>query len=89
MKSLRRREHGVRLRVEPLESRHLLATTTALGSGGDWHDPGTWDQPEASPSRCADEVYVREGWRCFAPGCTSRSSLEDHHREYRSRGGDA
>ena len=49
----------------------------------------TWDHPEASPSRRADEIYSREGWRCFAPGCTSRQNLEDHHLEYRSRGGDA
>jgi hypothetical protein len=49
----------------------------------------TWDLSEASPDRRADEVYAREGWRCFAPGCTSRRNLEDHHLEYRSRGGDA
>ena len=49
----------------------------------------TWDLPEASPSRRADDVYAREGWRCFAPGCTSRKNLEDHHLVYRSRGGDA
>lgn len=48
----------------------------------------TWDMPEASPSRRADDVYAREGWRCFAPGCTSRKNLEDHHLQYRSRGGD-
>jgi hypothetical protein len=49
----------------------------------------TWDVSEASPGRRSDEVYAREGWRCFAPGCTSRSNLEDHHLKYRSRGGDA
>ena len=49
----------------------------------------TWDLPGASPSRRADDVYSREGWRCFAPGCTSRRNLEDHHLKYRSRGGDA
>jgi hypothetical protein len=48
----------------------------------------TWDLPGASPRRRADEIYSREGWRCFAPGCTSRRNLEDHHLEYRSRGGD-
>ena len=48
----------------------------------------TWDAPEASPSRHADKIYAREGWRCFAPGCTSRKNLEDHHIQYRSRGGD-
>jgi len=49
----------------------------------------TWDLAEASPSRRADDVYAREGWRCFAPGCTSRKNLEDHHLVYRSRGGNA
>ena len=48
----------------------------------------TWDRPEASPPRRAEAIYSREGWRCFAPGCTSRRNLEDHHLEYRSRGGD-
>ena len=48
----------------------------------------TWDLPGASPSRRAEEIYSREGWRCFAPGCSSRRSLEDHHLKYRSRGGD-
>lgn len=49
----------------------------------------TWDRPEAGPRRPADEVYSRDGWRCSAPGCTSRRNLEDHHVLYRSRGGDA
>lgn len=48
----------------------------------------TWDRHEAAPNRRADEVYARDGWRCLAPGCTSRRNLEDHHLEYRSRGGD-
>jgi len=34
-----------------------------------------------------NEVYVRDGWRCTAPGCTSRRNLEDHHIVYRSQGG--
>lgn len=47
----------------------------------------TWDDPEMSPERQADAVYIRDGWRCTAPGCTSRRNLEDHHIVYRSRGG--
>jgi len=47
----------------------------------------TWDVPEESPKRDAEEVYARWGWRCSAPGCTSRRNLEDHHVIYRSRGG--
>jgi hypothetical protein len=47
----------------------------------------TWDNPEGMPKRKADRIYVRDGWRCTAPGCTSRRNLESHHVVYRSRGG--
>jgi hypothetical protein len=48
----------------------------------------TWDVPQASSTRRSTDVYSRDGWRCTAPGCTSRRNLEDHHLRYRSRGGD-
>ena len=44
----------------------------------------TWD---VSPHRAGDAIYVRAGYRCEAPGCTSRRNLEVHHVVYRSRGG--
>ena len=47
----------------------------------------TWDDPGLSPRRAADAVYARDGYRCTAPGCTSRRNLEEHHVKYRSRGG--
>ena len=47
----------------------------------------TWDDPQMSPRRASDAIYIRDGWRCTAPGCTSRRNLEDHHIVYRSRGG--
>ena len=47
----------------------------------------TWDDPRQSPQRDADRIYIRDGWRCSAPGCTSRRNLEEHHVQYRSRGG--
>jgi 5-methylcytosine-specific restriction endonuclease McrA len=47
----------------------------------------TWDDPDAAPKRKSDAVYIRDGWRCMAPGCTSRRNLEDHHVVYRSRAG--
>ena len=47
----------------------------------------TWDDPRGMPKRTSDPIYTRDGWRCTAPGCTSRRNLEDHHLEYRSRGG--
>ena len=46
-----------------------------------------WDDPQAVPTRHRRQVYARDGWRCTAPGCTSRNHLEDHHVQYRSRGG--
>jgi hypothetical protein len=48
----------------------------------------TWDPVESPPARAADAFHVRDGWRCAAPGCTSRRNLEEHHVVYRSRGGD-
>jgi len=40
-----------------------------------------------APKRPGDPVYSRAGWRCTAPGCTSRKNLDDHHVVYRSRRG--
>ena len=37
-----------------------------------------------TPRRHGDAIYIRDGWRCSAPGCTSRRNLEDHHIHYRS-----
>jgi hypothetical protein len=48
----------------------------------------TWDTDDAAPERRDDRVFVRDGWRCAAPGCSSRRHLEDHHIVYRSQGGD-
>jgi hypothetical protein len=48
----------------------------------------TWDDPEGMPERPNDPIHHRDGWRCFAPGCTSRRNLQVHHVIYRSRGGD-
>jgi len=47
----------------------------------------TWDDPAPAPVRPGDAVYIRDGWRCGAPGCSSRRNLESHHIVYRSRGG--
>jgi hypothetical protein len=46
-----------------------------------------WDDDQAAPERRDDGVFIRDGWRCAAPGCTSRRHLEDHHVVYRSQGG--
>lgn len=47
----------------------------------------TWDTDVAAPERSDGRIFVRDGWRCAAPGCSSRRHLEDHHVVYRSRGG--
>jgi hypothetical protein len=48
----------------------------------------TWDsEPASSRGGPRQWIYARDGWRCAAPGCTSRRNLEDHHVVHRSRGG--
>ncbi len=47
----------------------------------------TWDEPRAASRGSRDAIFIRDGWRCSAPGCTARCHLEDHHVEYRSHGG--
>jgi hypothetical protein len=41
---------------------------------------------EAQP-RHRDPIFMRDGWRCAVPACTSRRNLHDHHLLFRSRGG--
>jgi len=41
-----------------------------------------------SQPRHRDPIFERDGWRCAVPACGARSSLQDHHVVYRSRGGD-
>lgn len=48
---------------------------------------GTWDTDAGAPEGRDDRIFIRDGWRRMAPGCTSRRHLEDHHVRYRSRGG--
>ena len=47
----------------------------------------TWDPDEPASGASDDPILARDGWRCLAPGCTSRANLELHHVIYRSRGG--
>jgi hypothetical protein len=48
----------------------------------------TWDPVHKPRPPSRDAVFVRDGWRCTAPGCSSRRHLEAHHLRYRSHGGD-
>lgn len=45
----------------------------------------TWDPVRRR--RSSLRVHERDGWRCMAPGCTSRRNLESHHVVYESHGG--
>jgi hypothetical protein len=47
----------------------------------------TWDPRGSHGRRRTEAIYARDGWRCSAPGCTSRRNLEDHHLVYRSHEG--
>ena len=47
----------------------------------------TWDDPAAFPKRRWHRTYELANWRCMAPGCTSRRWHDDHHIQYRNRGG--
>ena len=44
---------------------------------------GEW---QAQP-RHRDPIFARDGWRCAVPACSSRRNLNDHHIQFRSRGG--
>jgi hypothetical protein len=47
----------------------------------------TWDTDARDVPPPNDCIYIRDGWRCTAPGCSSRRNLESHHVVYRSQGG--
>jgi len=38
-------------------------------------------------ARRRHRIFERDGWRCTAPGCSSRRNLHDHHIVFRSAGG--
>jgi hypothetical protein len=39
---------------------------------------------ESAPKH-RNPVYARDGWRCAAPGCSSRRNLHDHHIVFKSQ----
>lgn len=51
----------------------------------DMHD--AWQPHENAEWRRRYHILDRDGWRCLAPGCTSRSHLNAHHLEFRSHSG--
>jgi hypothetical protein len=50
----------------------------------------TWENPDDPGWRRRYRIFERDGWRCRAPGCTSRGNLHEHHIVFRShRGSDS
>ena len=47
----------------------------------------TWENQEDPHWRRRYRIFERDGWRCKAPGCTSRSGLNEHHITFRSQQG--
>jgi hypothetical protein len=47
----------------------------------------TWDTSGDPKWRRDHRIFVRDGWRCRVPGCSSRRNLQVHHVIYRSHGG--
>ena len=47
----------------------------------------TWDAAQSRRRASEEAVHIRDGYRCMAPGCTSRKNLQEHHVHYRSQGG--
>jgi hypothetical protein len=47
----------------------------------------TWENPEDPHWGGRYRIFERDGWRCMAPGCNSRSGLNEHHIISRSRQG--
>jgi len=45
------------------------------------------NEPGARRPESRHPVMARDGWRCAAPGCSSRAELHDHHIVFRSAGG--
>jgi hypothetical protein len=50
------------------------------------HAIRAWEEMSPKP-KSEYRVYERDGWRCTAPGCSSRRNLHDHHIRFRSLGG--
>ncbi len=47
----------------------------------------TWDTSSDTKWRRDHRIFVRDGWRCRVPGCSSRRNMQVHHVIYRSHGG--
>lgn len=86
------------LEVAALWDSALRACRTAAGSHlEDWECflvfvqalRDTWENLEDPHWRRRYRIFERDGWRCMAPGCSSRSGLNEHHIVFRSQQGDS
>ena len=77
-----RAEFQARLRVE---NEGPASESAVFGALLD-HAISTWTLEDPSRRRL-DPVYERDGYRCAAPGCSSRRNLHNHHIIFRSHGG--
>lgn len=73
----------VQRRIERIEGRGSSPGEALEAMAG--YVLGLWGREGCVPR--AYRVFVRDGWRCTAPGCTSYRNLQDHHVVFRSRGG--
>ncbi len=46
-----------------------------------------WERQDPDRTPTERRILERDGYRCQAPGCSSRSGLESHHIRFRSQGG--
>jgi len=78
--------HWVRVR-RAIESRQGPSPTWAVFGAVICHALAVWENhdPERRPTEWA--ILERDGYRCTAPGCSSRHSLEAHHVVFRSHQG--
>jgi len=47
----------------------------------------TWDDPRITPRRDHARIHRRHGYRCMAPGCSARATLQVHHIHFRGHCG--
>jgi len=46
-----------------------------------------WDDPHITPRRDHERIHRRHGYRCMAPGCSARATLQAHHIHFRGHCG--
>ena len=54
-------------------------------AAGDDNPRAEWYPPDWA--EISQKIRKRDGYRCSAPGCSSRANLQEHHLRYRSQQG--